>query len=93
MEHRQHPSRPHPNYVGIFGWLTGFTVIELIISVIGIPAPIQIGLLVLFAVAKASLVVLYYMHLRYDNRWYAAILLIGVFFSLIAGRFLPLIQK
>jgi caa(3)-type oxidase subunit IV len=92
MEHSAH-TRPHPNYVGIFGWLTAFTVIELTISVLPLPHIIQIPALVLFAVAKASLVVLYYMHLRYDSRWYAMVLLIGVIFTLIIGRLLPAIQK
>jgi cytochrome c oxidase subunit 4 len=85
-------TRPHPNYVGIFGWLTVFTILELAVSFIT-ANEIKVPLLVIFATSKASLVVLYYMHLRYDSRWYAVILLSGVGFALLVGWFLPLVQK
>ena len=39
------------------------------------------------------LVALFYMHLRYNSRWYAVLLLAGVFFAVLVGRFLPAVQK
>jgi len=54
---------------------------------------IKIPLLVGFAVLKATLVVLYYMHLRYDSRWYALVLIVGVFFALMIGLLLPQMQR
>ncbi len=87
-------AHPKPNYVGVFAWLTGFTLVELFVSFM--PAEldsIKVPLLVVFAILKASLVVLYYMHLRYDSRFYALLLLSGVFFAVLVGRFLPAVQK
>ena len=46
-----------------------------------------------FAVLKATLVVLYYMHLRYDSRWYALVLLTGVSFALVVGLMWPFMQR
>tara|TARA_Y100000758_G_scaffold79173_1_gene53444 strand:- start:26 stop:394 length:369 start_codon:yes stop_codon:yes gene_type:complete len=55
------------NYMHVFYWLGALTVLE--IGVIYLPlAKLTIGiLLVLMAIAKASLVGLYFMHLRYEK--------------------------
>src|SRR2546425_11897353 len=45
---------------------------------LGIPHPETIPILVLLATIKASLVVAYYMHLRYEPRWIALIPLGGL---------------
>ncbi len=57
-----------PSYMAIFWWLAVLTVIEL--AVIFAPiSRIVIGvLLVSLAVSKASLVALYFMHLRFEVR-------------------------
>jgi cytochrome c oxidase subunit 4 len=86
--HVNHPSRA--TYLKVFAWLAVFTVIELALSFVPVEE-IKIPGLVLFAVTKATLVVMFYMHLRYDRRLYTVILLTGVFFALLVGRFLPLI--
>jgi cytochrome c oxidase subunit IV len=98
MEHSPStPShRPHPNYLAIFGWLTLFTILEVTLSFVPgsvIPDSIRVGALVVMAVIKASLVVLYYMHLRYDSKWYALILFMGIAFAFLAGRLLFAILK
>jgi cytochrome c oxidase subunit 4 len=85
--HRAHPTRA--TYLQVFQWLAIFTVIELALSFVPINE-IKIPGLVFFAVLKASLVVMFYMHLRYDRWVYTVILLTGVFFALLVGRFLPL---
>jgi cytochrome c oxidase subunit 4 len=58
----------HPNYMTIFWYLTVLTVVE--IAVIFAPFPkLTIGvLLCAFAVAKAALVAMYFMHLRFETR-------------------------
>lgn len=87
-------SHPRPDYIGIFRWLVVFTLVELFISFVPPELDsIKIPLLVIFAVLKASLVVMYYMHLRYDSRFYALLLLAGVFFAVLIGTFLPAVQK
>jgi cytochrome c oxidase subunit 4 len=57
-----------PSYMAIFWYLAILTVIE--IGVIFLPiAKLMIGiLLVSLAVAKAALVALYFMHLRFETR-------------------------
>ena len=88
--------RPHPNYLAIFGWLTLFTMIEIMLSFVPaslLPDPIRVGALVTLAVIKAGLVVLYYMHLRYDSKWYALILVMGIVFAFLAGNILFHILK
>ena len=58
----------HPNYMTIFWYLTVLTVVE--IAVIFAPFPkLTIGvLLCAFALAKAALVAMYFMHLRFETR-------------------------
>jgi cytochrome c oxidase subunit 4 len=57
-----------PNYMAIFWYLAILTVLE--IGVIFLPlAKLLIGiLLVTMAIAKAALVALYFMHLRFETR-------------------------
>jgi caa(3)-type oxidase subunit IV len=62
----------HPNYMAIFWWLAILTVCE--IGVVFLPhvAPVSkltVGVLLCgFAVAKAALVAMYFMHLRFEAR-------------------------
>lgn len=58
-------------YLLVFAGLAILTLIEVAVSYItgGLKAP----LLILLAALKAFLVILYFMHLRYDSRWYAFI--------------------
>ena len=57
-----------PNYMGVFWWLLALTILE--VAVIYTPlARLIIGfLLVSLALSKASLVALYYMHLKFEKR-------------------------
>jgi cytochrome c oxidase subunit IV len=85
-KHTAHPTKK--TYVMIFVWLTVLTAAEVAIAALPMPELIQIGLLVAIAVIKAALVVLYYMHLRYDSLWYWIILLVPVFFVVLLTRYL-----
>lgn len=57
-----------PNYIGVFWWLLGLTILE--IAVIYTPiAKLAIAvLLVAMAMSKATLVALYFMHLKFETR-------------------------
>jgi caa(3)-type oxidase subunit IV len=103
MEHTHAPAgraaeKPHHPpasvYINVFKWLFAFTVIELLLSFLPPETdPVKVPLLVLFAILKGSLVVMFYMHLRYDRPLYTVILLVGVFFAVLVGSFLPLVQR
>ena len=57
-----------PNYIGVFWWLLALTIIE--IAVIYLPiAKLLIGILLVgLALSKASLVAMYFMHLKFEAR-------------------------
>ncbi len=65
-------------YVLVFGVLAVVTLIELNVYNFGFPRLETITVLVVLATIKASLVVAYYMHLRYEPRWLALIPLGGL---------------
>lgn len=91
----EHAGPHHPpvsTYLKVFGWLTAFTIIELALSFLPWE-DVKVPGLVFFATLKAILVVMFYMHLKYDRKLYTLILAVGVFFALLAGIFLPLVQK
>lgn len=76
MESSRQETQPHgPNYLAIFIVLTVLTAVE--VGVTYLPVP-RIPVLVPLAIAKAALVVLFYMHLRFDRRVFTLIFLIGV---------------
>jgi cytochrome c oxidase subunit 4 len=58
-----------PNYMAIFWWLFGLTVVEVCYSVFTHP-PKAVLMLVLIglAVIKATMVALFFMHLRFERR-------------------------
>ena len=66
-------------YVIVFGWLTLLTIVEVAITQ-GLPESIRVPVLIVIAVIKALLVVLFYMHLRYDSKWYWVTLLVPIGF-------------
>jgi cytochrome c oxidase subunit 4 len=56
-----------PNYIGVFWWLLGLTVVE--IGVIYLPlTKLAIAILLIgLAISKAALVALYFMHLKFER--------------------------
>jgi len=58
----------HPNYMAIFWWLAILTIVEL--AVVFMPlAKLTIGvLLCALALAKAAMVAMYFMHLKFEVR-------------------------
>lgn len=57
----------HPNYMLIFWWLLGLTILEVAVPMVITAQVPKVALLVAMAVAKAVLVALYFMHLRFEK--------------------------
>lgn len=68
-----------PNYIGVFWWLLALTIIE--IGVIYLPlARLAIGILLVgLALSKASLVALYFMHLKFERKTLTLVALTPLF--------------
>lgn len=72
MENAHH----EPNYMNIFWALTILTIVEVLVPVLGVfSRSINGTILVLLAVVKATLVALYFMHLRFERTTLGAIAL------------------
>lgn len=56
------------NYIKIFWILLVLTVIEVAIVYMGLPRMLLVSLLVLFAVWKAALVAMHFMHLKFEKK-------------------------
>jgi cytochrome c oxidase subunit 4 len=56
-----------PNYMLIFYWLAGLTAVEVCVAYAPMPKVLMIGLLVGLAMAKAALVAMYFMHLKFER--------------------------
>lgn len=56
-----------PNYIGVFWWLLALTIIEIAVIYMPIAKLIIVILLVGLALSKASLVALYFMHLKFER--------------------------
>ena len=66
--------RDHPNYWLVFVSLGVLTLLE--VGVALIPKLPHAPLLLSMMVLKVALVLLYFMHLRYDSKWFSFIFLI-----------------
>ncbi len=68
-----------PNYIAVFRWLLALTIIE--IGVIYLPlARLAIGILLVgLALSKASLVALYFMHLKFERKTLTLVALTPLF--------------
>ena len=57
-----------PNYIGVFWWLLALTITEVAVIYAPLVKIVIVILLVGLALTKASLVALYYMHLKFERR-------------------------
>ena len=57
-----------PNYIAVFIYLTVLTAAELGVYGLGLPQAVMIGSLVALALAKATLVAMYFMHLAIERK-------------------------
>src|SRR5260370_12119880 len=67
-----------PNYIAIWIYLAVLTVLELIVAYAPIPKAAMVGGLIGLAFAKAVLVAMYFMHLRFERRTLAIIACIPI---------------
>jgi len=65
-----------PNYLFVFIALAGFTLIETLVSYVQQEA-IKFPTLVVLSVVKALLVLLYFMHLKFDSRMFTYLFVAG----------------
>lgn len=70
----------HPDYLGVFWVLAALTAVE--VGVTYLPLP-RIPILLPIALAKASLVAMYYMHLKFDRPIFRYIFLFGILMGVI----------
>lgn len=91
-EEGTHTQHKHPPYMVIFVWLIILTAIEVfpIFTEIyfdwtPIPHHIWVPILLILAIAKATLVAAYYMHLRYDQPWLIAVFMGPLAFAMLFG--------
>lgn len=78
----QPQAHPQPNYLLVFLILAVVTAIELGVSFVShMERSLQVSTLVLLAVAKALLVAMYYMHLKFEPRTLRLVAIIPLFFA------------
>ena len=78
-------------YVGVFVALAIITMIEVTLTYVNVPFSIT-GPLVALSTTKVLLVALFFMHLRYDSRWYSALFAAAVPFAALIITVLALSQ-
>ncbi len=88
-----------PNYLAIFILLAVFTLIETLASYIP-QQSIKFPLLIVLSVVKAVLVLLYFMHLKYDKKLFSYLFILGCVLSIplvlvmtVVMPYLPYITK
>jgi len=69
------------NYLGIFLLLGAFTVVETLASYLQHQA-LKVPVLVVLSAAKAILVLLYFMHLKFDSRVFSYLFIAGCVLSI-----------
>lgn len=68
-------------YVRIFAILAVVTAIEVgasFLTNIGLPQFIQIIVLLILGTIKGALVVMFFMHLKFDSRWFSTLFVFGM---------------
>ena len=68
-----------PNYMAVFWWLFALTIIEVGVIFMPIAKLVIVILLIALALSKASLVAMYFMHLRFERRTMALIAVVPLF--------------
>jgi cytochrome c oxidase subunit IV len=76
-EHADHPDSSQYIVIGII--LAVFTAIEVAISFASVPARVAIPSLIVLTILKFLLVVLWFMHLRFDSGWFRRLFVFGLF--------------
>ena len=74
MESTATVTHEDPNYIAVFAWLTALTVIEVVLIYMPVHKYVIAAGLIGLAISKASLVALYFMHLKFERKvlWWIA---------------------
>jgi caa(3)-type oxidase subunit IV len=76
----QAPHVKWTKYVAVAVVLAVITGVEIFLALSHIlPAQLTTALLIAFTLSKAALVMLFYMHLKYDSKWYSLALIFPLF--------------
>jgi caa(3)-type oxidase subunit IV len=75
--------RTRPNYVAIWIWLLALMAASLAASALPVDRSVVTAAIFGFAVAKALLVALNYMHLRFEGRLIVAVATVPVLFAVV----------
>lgn len=67
--------KEHPKYMNIFYWLAALTAIEIGVAIPEYSIVLKAILLIGLACAKAALVAIYFMHLKFERKTLAIIVL------------------
>jgi cytochrome c oxidase subunit 4 len=86
VEQVHHHVMPIKTYLQVFGALLFLTVITVLVSYANL-GPLALGVAMFVALIKAGVVVGYFMHLKFDTRFYSflflgTLLFVGIFFLL-----------
>ncbi len=79
--HAEH--KKHTSPVLVFVILTLFTVFEIVVTLFHVPKNVIVPILIAIALVKASLVAMYYMHLRYEKVIYTIIFVTPTLFAVL----------
>ena len=71
----QDAHKEHPKYMNIFWWLLALTIIEVAVAIPEYAVILKAILLIGLACGKAALVAVYFMHLKFERKTLAAIVL------------------
>ncbi|MFN8556667.1 MAG: cytochrome C oxidase subunit IV family protein [Dehalococcoidia bacterium] len=92
--HTEEHAHPGPRrYVQIAIILAVLTALEVAISYMGLPAALTVITLLVLATIKFSMVVMYFMHLRFDNRLFTVMFAGGLALALVVFVAVLTIQR
>ena len=82
-----HESSEHAHVEGskrvfmmVWGWLLALTAVEVVLAYQRLEIKVMLGLLMTLSIIKASLIISYFMHLRYERRSLALTLMPALVF-------------
>ena len=75
-----HPEGTKRLFMFVWGWLLALTLIEVVLAYRQLEIKVMLALLMTLSVIKASLIISYFMHLRYERRSLALTLMPALVF-------------
>jgi cytochrome c oxidase subunit 4 len=84
MTQEAQPAPAHPStgvYLIVAGFLTLLTAMEVTVFYLRALRPVLVPVLLLLSAAKFALVVMFYMHLKFDRWVYGAVFVTQLFFA------------